>query len=423
MSAEPRSRYEDLTPREREVISLMGRGLTNGQIAERLGIGFETVKWHVSHIMSKTDAATREDAVREWRAWNRPRARALRGMQALVALPLLAKVGLGTGAAVVAGVAVVGAAGLPGDDAPGAAADLATPTPAYTEPISDEARAALADGTVTPEELEAAVMATMACLDAAGIEHSKPVLNTQGYDPRWTWILVGQDVADESYECQRFHAEPLQMAWAAQREPDDAELARRQSSGVQCAQQQGLNVSTYEGLVALPRTMAGSVPNVALGCLALANSGYNPFDAPSRDEIELSEATKAALADGKVTAAELESGRRAMLACFDEAGVAYTEPKQTEQNGVPSWGYSATGGGAACTLMHYDPLRDQWDLQHVLSPGELARREAAAMECARGHGIDVANYATLLGLAHNNAATSDQARGCIELARAALSVD
>lgn len=31
---------EDLSPRQREVLDLLSRGYTNGQIAERLGIGF-----------------------------------------------------------------------------------------------------------------------------------------------------------------------------------------------------------------------------------------------------------------------------------------------------------------------------------------------------------------------------------------------
>ena len=59
-------RYSELTPREREVLQLLGRGLTNREIGERLGIGFETAKWHVSGILSKLGVDSREQAVIAW---------------------------------------------------------------------------------------------------------------------------------------------------------------------------------------------------------------------------------------------------------------------------------------------------------------------------------------------------------------------
>jgi DNA-binding NarL/FixJ family response regulator len=40
-----------LTRREREVLELIGRGLTNGEIADALFLGEATVKTHVAHIM------------------------------------------------------------------------------------------------------------------------------------------------------------------------------------------------------------------------------------------------------------------------------------------------------------------------------------------------------------------------------------
>ncbi|MPZ49963.1 MAG: hypothetical protein GEU75_11830 [Dehalococcoidia bacterium] len=72
-----RPRYNDvLTPREWEVIALLADRLTNEQIAVRLGISENTVKSHVSEILSKLDLADRLDASR-WYAVNERRALAL----------------------------------------------------------------------------------------------------------------------------------------------------------------------------------------------------------------------------------------------------------------------------------------------------------------------------------------------------------
>jgi DNA-binding CsgD family transcriptional regulator len=51
-----------LTPREHEVLGLVRLGLTNEEIAERLGITLDGAKYHVSQILSKLGVATREEA-------------------------------------------------------------------------------------------------------------------------------------------------------------------------------------------------------------------------------------------------------------------------------------------------------------------------------------------------------------------------
>src|SRR5579863_6383922 len=50
------ARYETLTPREREVLVLLIRGLLNKQVAFELGIAEYTAQIHRSHIMQKMEA-------------------------------------------------------------------------------------------------------------------------------------------------------------------------------------------------------------------------------------------------------------------------------------------------------------------------------------------------------------------------------
>jgi NarL family two-component system response regulator LiaR len=55
-------RPDDLTPREREVLALIGRGYPNKRIAAELGIAEKTVKTHVSHVLAKLGVADRTQA-------------------------------------------------------------------------------------------------------------------------------------------------------------------------------------------------------------------------------------------------------------------------------------------------------------------------------------------------------------------------
>ncbi|GLY13673.1 response regulator transcription factor [Kineosporia rhizophila] len=53
-----------LTPREREVFALIGQGLSNRAIAERLFVSEATVKTHINNLFAKAGIRDRADAVR-----------------------------------------------------------------------------------------------------------------------------------------------------------------------------------------------------------------------------------------------------------------------------------------------------------------------------------------------------------------------
>lgn len=62
-ASEVSHRLAELTEREREVLTLIGRGFNNEEIADELVISPATAKTHVSRIMSKLDARDRAQLV------------------------------------------------------------------------------------------------------------------------------------------------------------------------------------------------------------------------------------------------------------------------------------------------------------------------------------------------------------------------
>jgi len=61
---ELRERYEQLTPREREVMPLIASGMLNKQVAGELATTERTIKFHRAHIMQKMKAGSLADLVR-----------------------------------------------------------------------------------------------------------------------------------------------------------------------------------------------------------------------------------------------------------------------------------------------------------------------------------------------------------------------
>ncbi len=58
----PAPSADGLTPRERDVLRLLVRGMTDRQIAEELFIGPRTVGTHVANILAKLEALNRSEA-------------------------------------------------------------------------------------------------------------------------------------------------------------------------------------------------------------------------------------------------------------------------------------------------------------------------------------------------------------------------
>lgn len=55
--------FDALSPRERETLALLANGLSNAEIAERLGISEKTVRNHLSRVFDKLGVWSRAQAI------------------------------------------------------------------------------------------------------------------------------------------------------------------------------------------------------------------------------------------------------------------------------------------------------------------------------------------------------------------------
>jgi len=133
-----RPAYSDvLTPREWEVLSLIRDGLTNPQIAQRLGVTDSAAKFHVSQILSKLGVESRQEAAdwapKPWRQWSLAPLLIVAGAVERLRLKMFLRVAGGSAIAVVGGGFLLLAVGVAasslraGADPP--AAEQAPPVP------------------------------------------------------------------------------------------------------------------------------------------------------------------------------------------------------------------------------------------------------------------------------------------------------
>jgi DNA-binding NarL/FixJ family response regulator len=71
-SQEHARRLDSLTPRERQILSLMTEGMDNRDIARELSISYTTVRSHVRHLLSKMGARSKLEAVVRAAEWESP---------------------------------------------------------------------------------------------------------------------------------------------------------------------------------------------------------------------------------------------------------------------------------------------------------------------------------------------------------------
>ena len=108
------------TPRQKQVLDLLVKRYTNGQIGEALGISLDGAKWHVSEIIGILGVDSREEAAEYWREYNGLPARFRRVAAGLftgtAALRWAAAVG-GIGLLVVAGMVYAALQSVGGEEA------------------------------------------------------------------------------------------------------------------------------------------------------------------------------------------------------------------------------------------------------------------------------------------------------------------
>lgn len=189
--AAQRPPIEALTPRQREVLALLERGLTNEEIAAELGISLDGAKWHVSEILGKLDVRSRHQAASRWgAAWLAAPLLGLKKLK-LGALAYAAGAAVTAGAAIGAGLLIWGAVNtnFDADDqsvvVPATAAPTAPPaiaTQPYENPAFDASLAIPASWVPDPDYGGSFGGVASSYADPAGRERGYVLLNAMSAD-------------------------------------------------------------------------------------------------------------------------------------------------------------------------------------------------------------------------------------------------
>lgn len=67
-TVEPGAEFENLSPREREILEFLTQGLSDKEIADRLGVKHGTVRFHLKHVYEKLHVRSRMEAAMKFRA-------------------------------------------------------------------------------------------------------------------------------------------------------------------------------------------------------------------------------------------------------------------------------------------------------------------------------------------------------------------
>lgn len=165
--------------------------------------------------------------------------------------------------------------------------------------------------------------------------------------------------------------------------------------------------------IAISRHSRRSLPAICIPLVLFACSNGapkeepTPFDARELPELaqvmsQLTPFEEEILADGQVSAVEYERAVFATMECFDELGVAHTEPELVTTGPFPQWHYQTSGADleelerslAQCENSLLRNIATVWSLQHEESEEVRERRRQNMLNCLREAGFDAPDYDT-----------------------------
>jgi hypothetical protein len=116
---------------------------------------------------------------------------------------------------------------------------------ALWERTTDEQRPLLADGSVTFDEYEGAILRVESCLDEAGIQHEPMELRPDGFTLDFTYSFSGFDELRMD-RCFNRYATEVATVWTKQHVPTGAEREEMAAEYARCFERAGVDLSGLE---------------------------------------------------------------------------------------------------------------------------------------------------------------------------------